>query len=180
MCIWYTIADCSAKPLSVSVFFFIFTPQFPCLFAVRRRPLDATGNQQRVRRNDSDGLWHTTPSPLPPPPQPTPASMEGKQYLPGMSTVDGNAGGEYGAGSSGGERIPPLGNASSVAASVSSSLVMVSFDIPHLVSQRRLYKGCSIEHPSVSPWCRFKRVLGMVLPTFGYVEKSYSNHTKVG
>lgn len=31
-------------------------------------------------------------------------------------------------------RPPPLGNASSVAARISASLVMVSFDIPHLVS----------------------------------------------
>ncbi|CAM9570812.1 unnamed protein product, partial [Scytosiphon promiscuus] len=68
---------------------------------------------QRVRRNDDDGLWHATPSPLPPsaPPPPPPAP-------PSTVAVSSKAKTAKGKGETDG---------------IFSSLVMVVFDIPHLV-----------------------------------------------
>lgn len=112
-----------------------------------------------------DGLWHATPS-RPPPPSPsstaptteTPDSLAAKAVaLNGVpmtesaATVPAACGDLAGSrkhsrlGGSGAEgeppqELPPLMNAAGVATSISSSLVMVSFDIPHLV--RRKYVAC--------------------------------------
>lgn len=108
-----------------------------------------------------DGLWHATPS-RPPPPSPsstapaykTPGSLAAKaaalngaprtESRAAIPAACGDVAGsrkESRLGGSGAEgeppqELPPLTNAAGVAASISSSLVMVSFDIPHLVRRK--------------------------------------------
>lgn len=74
--------------------------------------------EKRVRRNDGDGLWHSTPSP--PPPQ-TP-----RREIPAAKTSDSVGEGPANDVAAWSKPANSLG--------IASSLVMVSFDIPHLVS----------------------------------------------
>lgn len=122
---------------------------------------------QRVKRSDKDGLWHASPSP-PPPPSPvrtpqfsTSISSVARALRPNGVAVNGprmkpvapvqhrqdgaRPTGRHDGGMDGVDdvshspELPPAMLAAGVAASISSSLVMVSFDIPHLVR-----RGCCI------------------------------------
>ena len=132
-----TFAHHQSVPISASVHVrvdqptAVLCPLPPPLPPPSLRPPSPAHGQQRVRRNDQDGLWHATPSPLPPsaPPPPPPRAPDSPEKSKGKgkgkkrSKSKGNGDGD-GDGDGGGD---------GEAGGVSSSLVMVLFDIPHLV-----------------------------------------------